>query len=229
MGESLLYSLSAITIAVFVPTALCVFSVRYQPVWVSEGTLSSKWKSLNVLALSLSVLLIISVWFLYSDFNTEYTFMAALSVGTMSFIMVQTFATDFVMRLADRRVLRIANLVSGIAGLWFLISYTDKVIVLLYVLFFLFFCVLLFVPKLGQSDARALQLVLLSSMPVIGLEGFQIGFLLVAVFVVSYGIVKSLKDNGNLSGMLTKMSTPLVPLIIAPFVVMVIIFPFIPA
>lgn len=224
MNESLLFSLSAFGIALFVPAALCVFSLRYPPTWVTEGALSLKWGPLNVLALSLSVSLMILAGFIYSSFAIEYVFIAVLSTGVMSFVAVQTFATDFVLRKADRRLLRMANFVSAVAGLWFLSNYTDHTTVLVYVLLFLCFSLLMFVPQLGQSDTRALQLVILSSIPVIGIGGFQAGMILVAIFVVIYGLIKSRK---SLSSLLTKISTPLVPLIIAPYVLMVVLFPLI--
>lgn len=219
------FSIASVAIALFIPAALCVFSLRYPPGWVYESPVFPKWKQLNIISLALSSLLIVATKIMYSAYSDEYALMAMLAIGTMSFIAIQTFATDFTLRLADRRVLRIANLVAASSGLWFLITYTDETMVLLYMLFFLVFSAFFFVPKIGASDVRALQLVTLAGVPVLGLQGFQIGFILVAVAVIAYGVVVSLRTNGNLSGMLTKLSTPLVPLIITPFALMVLIYP----
>lgn len=222
MSETLLLTLSGLAIVLFVPIALCVFSIRYEPIWVAESPLDTNWKKLNLLGLSLSIALTLATWFLYADFHGAYKLLASLSTGIMSFVAVQTFSTDFTLRLADRRLLRIANIVSLAAGLWFLINFTNQTIVLLYAIFIIFASILLFFPKLGASDARAVQLVVLSAFPVLGTQNFQLGFIVVAIFVIGYGVVRAIQ-SGDFKKYFSKISIPLVPLIITPFIVLILL------
>lgn len=227
MNDTLISYLVVFVIAFVAPLVLTIFSIKFPPEWVKDSIVEPKWVKLNLFGLVSASLMMIIVGFIYSGFIPQYSFMAVLSIGVLFYTLVQTAVTDFTFRLADRRLLRLANLISASAGIWFLASYTNKIMLLTYVLLFLFFSMMLFIPKLGQSDARALQLVVLSAMPVIGLQSFQIGFLVAAITIILYGITKSLKENGNLSGLFTKLSLPLVPFIIAPFAVMVLIHPLI--
>lgn len=226
--ETLLHTLVGIFLAALAPIGMCIFAIKYRPKFVEGSLLSSKWVNLNLLSLGISIVLMISAWILYSSYSVSYTFIAALSAGIMGFVTVQTFSTDFALRLADRRLLRIANAISLIAGMWFLISFTDKQMVLLYLLLFLGVSLLLFVPALGQSDARAMQLVVLSAIPVIGTQGFSKGFVLMFVFILAYGFIRGIKDGLGFSAIITKMSIPMVPLIITPFIIMVLFTPLLP-
>lgn len=225
MNDTLFPYLIVFAIAFVAPLVLTIFSIKFPPEWVKDSIVEPKWVKLNLFGLVSASLMMIIVGFIYSGFITQYSFMAVLSIGVLVYTLTQTAVTDFTFRLADRRLLRLANLFSASAGIWFLASYTNKTMLLTYVLLFLFFSMMLFIPNLGQSDARALQLVVLSAMPVIGLQSFQIGFLIAAITIILYGITKSLKENGNLSGLFTKLSLPLVPFIIAPFAFMVLIHP----
>ena len=224
-----LYLMVGALLALCAPTILCLFSIYYVPGFIVASPLARKWPNINLLALGISALLVFSSLFIYSNYSTEYAFMAALSCGVMGFVAVQSFSTDFAFRLVDRRMLRIANAISLIAGLWFLISFTDSINVKIYLLLLLGVTVAFFIPAIGQSDTRAMQLIVLSIFPVTGLQGISHGFLLTFATILLYGIIRGFKEGVGFFGIFTKMSMPMVPLIVAPFTIVVLINPLLPA
>lgn len=202
-----------------------LFSVKSHPEWLKEGRLLPHWSKINFFAVLFSAFVsgIVYYW-LYADFILQYKTIASLSGGIVSFVLIQTIFTDGFQRLADRRVLRFANVLSLVIGLWFLISYESYFVILIYLLFALFASIVIFIPGIGMSDGRAIQLIALSVFPVIGIEGFQKGILLFIPIILLYGIIIAIK-NKSFKGLFTKISVPMVPLMLFPFLTMLLVLP----
>lgn len=219
-----------LNISVFIATilpviAMGVFSIKSHPEWLAEGKLLPSWKKINSLSMIAGILVSAIVYFvLYDSSIISYKGIASLSAGLLTFVLGQTIFTDGFQRLADRRILRFANVLSLAVGLWFLISYDSYFMILIYVLFALFASIVVFLPGIGMSDGRAIQLIVLSVFPVVGIEGFQIGILLFVPIILLYGLIIAIK-NKSLKGLFTKISVPMVPLMLAPFLTVVLILP----
>lgn len=223
-GEALLNSIMFISTILPVIT-MGLFSIKSPPEWLPEGKLLPHWSKINVASLIVSFIVSgLTYFFLYADFIVQYKTIASLSAGVVSFVLIQTIFTDGFQRLADRRILRFANVISLVVGLWFLISYESYFFILIYLLFFLFASIVVFLPGIGMSDGRAIQLIVLSVFPVIGIEGFQKGILLFIPIILLYGLIIAAK-NKTLKGLFTKISVPMVPLMLAPFLTILLILP----
>lgn len=217
-----------ILIAVFiVPTFLALFSIKRPPEWIAGGVLAPFWSKISLLSLFVSVVLSLITFFMLSAYMIEFRSVATLSSAILSFVTVQTFFTDFAHRRADRRVLRIANLLSLVTGYWFLNTY-DKSNLIFYAVFAIAATAVLFVKSVGDSDARALQLVVLSGLPVIGIFGMQLGIIGFLILTLTYGAVVAIKSRSFKILLTKKTSIPAVPLIVAPFAVLVLFLPLLP-
>lgn len=219
-----------LSIFVFLSTVLPVFamgafSISSPPKWIPEGKLLPHWTTINIGSMIAGVLSSSLIYYiLYSDSIIAYKGIASLSAGLISFILGQTIFTDGFQRLADRRILRFANVLSLVVGLWFLFSYESYFIILIYVLFSLLASIVIFLPGIGMSDGRAIQLIMLSVFPVVGIEGFQKGIILFVPLILLYGVIVAVK-NKSIKGLFTKISVPMVPLMLIPFLVMIFISP----
>lgn len=217
-----------ILIAVFiVPTFLALFSIKRPPEWIAGGDLAPFWSKINFLSLLLSIVWSLVTFFSLSAYMMEFRAVATLSSALLSFVAVQTFFTDFTHRRADRRVLRVANILSLIVGYWFLNTY-DKSNLIFYVVFAIAATAVLFVQSVGDSDARAMQLVVLSALPVVGIFGMQLGIVGFLALTFAYGGSVAIKNRSLKSLITQKTSIPAVPLIVAPFAILVLFFPYLP-
>lgn len=205
----------ALGLIIIIASVLMSFSLFYKPFWIDDGPLKTKWNIINICAFIFSIIIGIITYFIHGSFFEESTVMS-LSSTVLSFVLVQTLFTDFCQRLADRRLLRIANFIVGIAGVWFLYSYDDTYLTLLYILLFLGATLIVFLPQIGASDGRAMQLVVLGTFPFLLLEGFQIGLIVFLIEILLFGAYHSIRRK-SLRGFWTKISVPMVPLIIFPF------------
>lgn len=227
MEPELLTSAIILIAVLLVPTFLALFSIKRPPEWIAGGALAPFWSKINFLSLSVSITAALITFFTLSVYMIEFRSIATLSAAVLSFVTVQTVFTDFTHRLADRWVLRIANLLSLATGYWFLNTY-DKPTLVFYFVFAIAATAALFVKGIGESDARALQLVVLSSLPVIGISGMQLGIVGFLVLTLAYGTWLAFK-NKSLKMLITKKaSIPAVPLIVAPFAVLVLFIPLLP-
>lgn len=217
-----------ILIAVFiVPTFLALFSIKRPPEWIAGGVLAPFWSKISLLSLLISVISALITFFTLSAYMIEFRSVATLSSAILSFITVQTFFTDFAHRRADRRVLRVANILSLVVGYWFLNTY-DKSNLIFYAVFAISATAVLFVQSIGDSDARALQLVVLSALPVIGIFGMQLGIVGFLILTLAYGVAVAIKSRSFKSLLAKKTSIPAVPLIVAPFAILVLLLPVLP-
>jgi hypothetical protein len=224
MEPELLKSAIILIAVLIVPTFLTLFSIKRPPEWIAGGVLAPFWFKINLLSLSISTVFTLAVFFLFNEYKIEYKAVATLSAAILSFVTVQTTFTDFNHRKADRRVLRIANLTSLIAGFWFLNTY-DKQNLIFFAILAIAATATLFVESIGDSDARALQLVVLSALPVLGISGMQLGIVGFLILSLAYGLVFAVQKKSFKILMTKKMSIPAVPLIIAPFAILVFLVP----
>jgi hypothetical protein len=223
--EPELLTSAIVLIAVFlVPTFLALFSIKRPPEWIAGGTLAPFWSKISLLALFTSAILSTATFLTLSSYTMEYRAVATLSSAILSFVTVQTFFTDFAHRRADRRVLRVANILSLAVGYWFLNTY-DKQSLVFYVVFAFAATAALFVKSIGDSDARALQLIVLAALPVVGVEGMKLGIVGFLALTVIYGIGWSIKQKSFRDILTKKMSIPAVPLIVAPFTILMLCLP----
>lgn len=225
MEPELLKSAIILIAVLIVPTFLALFSIKRPPEWIAGGVLAPFWRKINFLSLAISFVFTITAILSLNGYKTEFKALVALSSAVLSFISVQTFFTDFNHRKADRRVLRIANAVSLVAGLWFLNTYNSQMLVF-YVVFGVAATATLFLNSFGESDARALQLIVLAGLPVLGITGMKLGVVGFLALTILYGIIWAIKQRSFRDLLTKKVSIPAVPLIVAPFAVLTLFLPY---
>lgn len=221
MEPELLKSAIILIAVLLVPTFLALFSIKRPPEWIAGGALASFWSKINLLSLSISASAALVTFFTLSAYIVEFRYVATLSAALLCFLTIQTLFTDFAHRKADRRVLRVANILSLAAGYWFLNTY-GKPTLIFYVIFAIAATAVLFVKGIGDSDARAMQLVVLSALPVIGVSGMQLGIIGFLALTLIYGAWLAFKNKSFKMLLTKKASIPAVPLIIAPFAILVL-------
>lgn len=224
MDKFLQYSAAGV-ISLAVIAALVLHSWFFPPTWLDRNeSLNKNWKKLDLWSGLMSCVMSLSAFLLYhQSYGGEYSLLAALNAGVLTFVTVQSFATDTTMRLVNRWMLRLASLLVVVPGTWFLCMYQGREMILIYALMAVFFGMLVFLPFVGESDARAMLLVSISTIPVIGLHLFSWGIALVGVAVVIYGLVRTIKERAGVKAFFTKISIPMVPLIVSPFLVMIFV------
>lgn len=225
--ESAIFTIISGALAVVMPVLLGVLSIVREPKWILEGKLAPYWKKINLLSIALGIGFAILAWFIYSPFGVEVQALAALLVSLMAFCLTQMSFTDFSQRYADRRVLNTSNLVAFAVGGSFIWMALGQTIFLVYMIMLLAATVVIFIPNIGASDGRALQLVVLGSVPLVGLVGFQWGLMFFMVTLLLYGIGNAIYEK-SWKALVGKRSLPLVPLIIFPFLFAALFFAVVP-
>lgn len=201
-----------------------IFSMIKPPSWLKEGPFLPHWTKINIIGIIFSsVLAFFSYFFIHVEFIVEFKFLYSLALSLMGYIFVQTVFTDGWQRLADRRILRVAVVSSLLAGSIFLFVFGNSTMWMVYALMFLLATALIFLHSLiGQSDARAIQLIVAATYPALGLERMQWGILLFVPLILIYGVIMAVK-NKSFKGFFTKISVPMVPLMLAPFIVVLML------
>jgi hypothetical protein len=217
-----LKTLTALIGVIMAPILMAIFSMRFPPSWKDKGPLAPYWSKINLSSLGTAIILSILTFFLYNGHIIEYKFIAALSVSVMTFIFGQTLFTDFTQRLADRKVMMIANLISLAAGLWFIMNF-DKPMLNFYIIFGIVATALIFLPTLGDSDGRAAQLAVFSTFPIISFNGLSWGIIGTLIAIILFAFCYAVKNKTLKTIAIARISIPMVPLLIAPFIVTVIL------
>lgn len=226
MESEVLFSVVSLVLAVLAPAGMALFSIKKPPSWLDKGPLAPFWTKINFWSAASAIVAGFLTFLINRNVEFYWSSFSVLSVSIMTFILGQTLFTDFTQRLADRRVMRIANLFALSMGLWALISFNSAAIPV-YLIFILAASAILFAPNVGDSDGRAAQLIVLAGFPLIGGTGFIVGMLSFSLIVVGYSFIMAIK-NKKLSGFLTaKTSVPLVPLLLIPFTGVTMLFSFI--
>lgn len=202
---------------------MTLFSLFKRPSWIQDSVLSPQWKKINIGSLLGAIVLSAASYFwIHSSFIIEFKIVNSLAISLLVFIFGQTFFTDGWLRLADRRILRIANLTSLIVGLFFMLVFGNSTLIIIYLIFALLATIIVFLPMIGASDGRAIQLIVLSTFPILGFERLQWGILLFLPILALYWIFNAVK-NKSIKGLLSKISVPMVPLMLAPFIIVLML------
>lgn len=228
MESEVLFSITALSLAVLIPVVLTIFSLRFPPSWKDKGPLAPYWFKINVGSLAASSLVGIGTYFLHQSSVIEYQSLAVFSATVITFIFGQTLFTDFSQRLADRRVLRIAIASSFAIGLWFLSEF-DSENIPVYLIFSIVAFALLFIPAIGDSDGRAAILIVSAALPVITATGIvNLGIFSIAILLLIYALVVSIMKKDLKNFFVAKLSVPLVPIALAPFIPLIAFASYLP-
>lgn len=237
--NDLIFSVIVPLLVFIMPTFLFWLSVSYQPVWVAGGPLEDNWGRINKFSFVFSWLAAVLAYFIYNSFDTlsvmnnvvfddnyfDYLkWFVVISAALLGFCLIQTFFSDFSQRYASKNVLFSCNVILFILGLLFYSHYAEKNYVILYVMFFLFATIVIYLPGIGASDGRAMQLVVATSIPITGFIGFQYGLVLFLLVLFVYGVGRAIVKK-SFKELFGKVSLPLVPLIILPFFVLIMFYP----
>ena len=204
--------------------ALLIFSLASPPEW-RERFLGS-WRKINVISATLAA--VGAVFSVATWSSTPPLVLTAIAVSTVSlwFATVQSIYTDPALRLVDRRMLYLSMLPPLI--LHFIALKDSQVMLTSWVIFMLASGALIFLPGvMGASDGRALLLVAIAAFPILGFRFLTWGFTGFLLIVICYSIIRALQDRrqGSKDNMLKlftkKRSVPAVPMILAPFAVLI--------
>lgn len=199
-------------------------TLQYEPPWVQRNIdLKSRWDTTNTAAMFLAVIAAGISTFVYAGESRAYLALTASIVGVVTFCAIQTFLSDYAVRLADSYLLNLSNLlVISLTVLYFMV--TQQITMLVFV-GILLFCAAAFYfldgLGFGQSDARALTLILTGSTAVFGYIGPQLAILGFLLFVLVYVLIETVHRK-TFRGIFKKMSLPAVPLMLLPFMALLL-------
>lgn len=196
-------------------------SIKRPPTWLSNGPLEKHWKKINITGLITSVFLGLIAFIIYRNFIPEYQALAVSSTMILSFILVQSFFTDVAQRLVDRKVLYWAMFFMGIIATWFVFTFGDETLKITFVLFVIISSAFIFLPVFGASDGRALTLMVMASIPVLGTQQFINASYIFIALLILIGIIMAIKTRKM------KVMIPAVPIIIAPYLSYILLYPLI--
>lgn len=212
---------SAVVLAALIPLVMAFLSLKKPPTWLVEGPLVPHWLKINIAAVFVSLCSAFLGWVLYSDFEILIQGTASLMCALLGFASTQFFFTDLWQRYADRRILWICNGLALVFGTYFIIQVFGMPTLLVYAILFTAATVIIHVPGIGASDGRALQLAVLTSVPLVGLLGFQYGLIGFLSLLLAFGIGNAIYRK-DVKALVKKVSTPLVPMITLPFLVVIL-------
>lgn len=210
--ELVIYSLIGL-IAVAVQGAV---SYRYRPSWLEEDTyLDENWRKIANQAIAAGAVAVVVGLLISLAFGLRGQ--AAAFGGPIAFAVVQSFYTDLRVRYADRWILRVAMVSSLFAGSLVLALHGTELDWVIYLSAAAVAFALGLFPGVGQSDGRAFTILVLATYPTIGIMGLQTALVgMVIAIAAYYGISSAIKKEFTFKGLMTKVSFPMVPLILAP-------------
>lgn len=185
------------------------------------------WKKLNISSAIFSVVLSLLTAGLATYGNLQDISSATLvtSIAAMSFVLFQTFVTDWKMRFADRGTLRLATSIS-IAGSLTYYLYNSNVIAPfeMYAWIIAVICsmLLLYMPGFGSSDGRAIALAVAAAVPVVGIIGVAFSMLFYAASALVFVVWVVMKYKVSSIAYVNHISIPAVPFLLFPFVLVTI-------
>lgn len=194
-------------------SGLLSFYPKVKPVdWADEIGEASTWNIIHGSAFALATAASAFVAFTWPSDDVLFLLAAAVSAGILSVALVYSAVTDVKARKVDRRVLNGGTALATPFALATLIERQDwTTLITSAVLFALGVVIYLFVFAIGASDARAIMLISVTAIPVVGYFGFMwavIGCsLLFIVTAVGLGV-----RHGSF-----RVSLPAAPVLIAPF------------
>lgn len=228
MGPMVLESLLIFSVSLITPIGMFFLSIKKKPVWIPEGPLAPFWFKINTFSLIVSGVISLATIFIYHDRILIYRGLIAITTSILAYLLTQTIFTDFKQRYADRRILNIGSIVSVGLGLVFVNSYNSYPNLVLYIIMLILCLMILFIPSIGESDARALTVTFATSYPIVGMEGVQLAMILFVLFLLGYLIYLSFKEKSFKKALTSSVSTPMVPFIILPSLIIILIAPLLP-
>lgn len=207
--------------AIAVVVSLAIFSMVRPPAWLHKY--EGDWKKTNLLSVLLAAVLAgVSVAAWASTSLLPLTAIA-VSTGCLTFACGQAASTDPRLRLVDRRMLTLATL-PPLALHTLVLWGSGSPVLTGWIILMLVSAALIFLPGvMGPSDGRALFLVAAAAFPPLEFHYFVwgfMGFLAIALlysFWVAARETKPFAVAPYLRSVITKRSMPAVPMIIAPF------------
>jgi hypothetical protein len=194
-----------------------------KPAWVKKSAkLDSNWRRVAI-GSTLAALVILGFELLLAKVN-DFNPYTAVFVGITAFLVFQSFITDISLRYVDRWVMNLANVIALAMGVFLLYNFRPESELVVYAVFSIAATALLFFPIFGQSDARAFQLMVFALYPLYGVAGIQYALAGMLIAIVIYYIAQAIhKGDWAFNKLFTKLSFPMVPLILAP-VLLVLLF-----
>lgn len=206
--------------------------LRPAPAWAED--LKPSWRRINIWSLMAALLFLAVTGFTYRESTPPILGATLLSGGLLGYLLAQSAFTDPLKRRVDRFSLTPAALLLLGAHGGVLLFLKAEDIFVTYLIFALVAGALIFVPRLiGPSDGRAFLLAVAGAFPVLGLTFFTWALGGVAALLVLYALGASLRQvqaEGHILSrfpkvFFTKVSLPAVPLIIAPFALLLPVAP----
>lgn len=194
-----------------------------KPNWASKSPgLDANWKRLAIYSTIAGVLFILADLALVIT-NNFHSF-TLVYVGVVGFVFFQSLITDLSLRYVDRWIMRVANLITLAMSVFLMYTYGTETETVIFAVFAIVATAILFLPGVGDSDGRAFQLMIFTLFPLYGIDGIKYGLLGMLAAIIIYYLAKSiLSKEWALNKLFTKMSFPMVPLIVGP-VLLVLIF-----
>lgn len=201
-------------------TSLALFFVSYwaKEEWMSKDQIKSMgWKRINIVSLLVSLVVSLSFALAY-DMSEHYLSSQMLILSAISaliYCLIQS-VTDFFSRRVYRWTLRSANIIVFVFAAIDLLMHGETKVFAMYVIAVLVVSLLSFVPSIGMSDVRALQLVAISVIPIVGFFVFVYYYLIgFTVAILLYAVILSIMKK-DFKILIKRISIPLVPIIISP-------------
>lgn len=198
-------------------------SLLRKPTWLEkDAALAANWRRLTYYSLAVGVIFGGAATLLNGIYGWNNQSILFASVG--GFILLQSIITDFRLRLVDRHGQRIANFFALAGGVYVLSRYGSEFDWLVYCAFIAATFAIGLLPGIGNSDGRAFVFLVLASFPVAGIAAMQWSAVLFLVSLIIYYIGLSIwQRQFSLKGLLTKVSFPLVPVIMVPALVVTLV------
>jgi len=197
-------------------------SLLRKPTWVSEDpALDANWKRLSIYSGVAGV--VFGLGALALSLANGYHGQAITFAAVGGYVFFQSLFTDLRVRYVDRWIMRIGNVFAAAAGALIISTYGGETDWVLYVVFTVAAVAIGFLPGIGDSDGRAFTFLVLAAYPTTAIAGIQWAALLIVVSISVYYIGYSIwKKSFSLKGILSKISFPMVPIVILPVLVVVL-------
>lgn len=209
--------------------ALTTSSLLRRPTWLAEDPqLAANWGKLSWLSgLSGLIAGLIALGLVLAQGLHGQSIPLAAVLG---FSVTHTLVTDFKLRYADRWTLRLASLVAFVVGCYILATYGIETDWLFYLVFAVAARAIGLLPGVGESDGRAFLLLVLATYPVAAFAGLQWSILLSVATVTLFFVIQAIRTKQfSPRILLAKFSFPMVPLVLAPALLVVLLSPWLPS
>lgn len=205
-------------------------SALRKPEWSEDFGDNRAWRKLGLISTTASLVAIVINLYGSSAFVNYNSVSSVLHVWAVTVLIailttatVQSVATDMKLRLVDRKMLNASTLVSvpfaalaySVSG-WLKIDLWVTLGVSVGMLLFAAF-VYIFVFSIGASDARALALVAVAALPVLGWSGYIWATLAAGVFFMITGFTVAFVKRS------VRESFPAVPMLLGPYCVFAVL------